>query len=253
MGIEIHGIRKTFGENEVLKGIDFKFDAGQVNMIIGASGSGKTVLLKCLVGLMEPDEGLVMYGGENLLDMNYQQLRNLRKKIGMLFQGSALFDSLTIGENVAFPLKMFSNLHIGEIKERVAYYLEKVNLDPNRVAPLYPSEISGGMKKRVGIARAIVLQPSYLFCDEPNSGLDPQTAEVIDELLRKITDELKTTTIIVSHDMKSVLTIGDKIMFIYRGAKEWEGSRDDVATAENTILKKFIEISGVVKSFDTHL
>lgn len=243
MSIVLRDVRKRFGEVEVLKGIDFAFEPGRVNMIIGASGSGKTVLLKCMVGLMAPTSGLIAYEGKNLQELDNPSMRLLRRRMGMLFQGAALFDSMTVGENVAFPLKMFTDLTPAQIREKAIHTLEQVNLV--NVENRYPSEISGGMKKRVGIARAIVLEPDYLFCDEPNSGLDPQTAEVIDHLLRDITEQLKITTIIVSHDMKSVLSIGDKIMFIHRGHKEWEGSRDDVSDAENPALRRFIETSGV--------
>jgi phospholipid/cholesterol/gamma-HCH transport system ATP-binding protein len=247
MSIEVRGISKAFGSKQVLRHIDFTFETGKVNMIIGASGSGKTVLLKCMVGLIMPDEGRVLYDGVDFYSKSVNDLRELRKKIGMLFQGAALFDSMTVGENVAFPLKMFSTLTKGEIAKRVAYVLDRVNL--HNVEKLFPAEISGGMKKRVGIARAISLQPSFLFCDEPNSGLDPQTADVIDKLIHDITEDLKITSVIVSHDMKSVLSIADKVLFIFKGAKEWEGTRDDITTATNPVLTKFIEISGIALDF----
>ena len=243
MSIILRGVRKRFGAVEVLKGIDFSFDKGKVNMIIGASGSGKTVLLKCMVGLLEPTAGTIEYDGQDLASLDSEGLRALRRRMGMLFQSAALFDSMTVGENVAFPLKMFTDLSPAAIREQAVHTLEMVNL--SNVEHRFPSEISGGMKKRVGIARAIVLKPDYLFCDEPNSGLDPQTAEVIDDLLHDLTDRLGITTIIVSHDMKSVLSISDRILFIHKGHKDWEGTRDQVADAENMALRRFIETSGV--------
>lgn len=247
MGIEVRGVYKTFADHTVLKGIDFVFETGRINMIIGASGSGKTVLLKCMVGLLVPESGDIIYDGTYLSALNYQELRALRQQVGMLFQGAALFDSLTVFENISFPLRMFTNLREREIRDRVHVNLERVNL-PGK-GHLYPSEISGGMKKRVGIARALVLNPRYLFCDEPNSGLDPQTAEVIDQLIRKLTDDLGITTVVVSHDMKSVMSISDKVLFIHQGHKEWEGSREDIPGTENNLLQKFVEISGVIEAF----
>lgn len=244
MSIEVKGLHKSFGTHHVLKGIDFLFETGQINMIIGASGSGKTVLLKCMVGLMTPEEGSVVYDGTYLGELNFREMRELRQQIGMLFQGAALFDSLTVYENVAFPLRMFARMRERDIRERVQHNLERVNL-PN-AGHLYPSEISGGMKKRVGIARALVLGPRYLFCDEPNSGLDPQTAEVIDQLIRKLTDELGITTVVVSHDMKSVMSIGDHVLFIHQGHKEWEGSSKEIPGTDNETLAEFVEISGVI-------
>jgi phospholipid/cholesterol/gamma-HCH transport system ATP-binding protein len=243
MSIYIQGISKSFGEQKVLENIDFEFADSSVNMIIGASGSGKTVLAKCIVGLIKPDAGKIYYDGIDFLNQKEEDLRLLRRKIGMLFQSSALFDSKTVGENVAFPLEMFSKMNKSEIKDRVDFCLERVNLAGSQNK--YPSEISGGMKKRVGIARAIALNPKYLFCDEPNSGLDPKTAELIDHLIEDITDEFKTTTIVISHDIKSVLTIGDKILFIYKGRKEWEGARHEIPTATNSALSDFIKTSGV--------
>ncbi len=243
MSIVLSGVRMRFGPVEVLKGIDFTFDKGKVNMIIGASGSGKTVLLKCMVGLLQPTAGRIEYDGQSLDSLDSNGLRTLRRRMGMLFQGAALFDSMTVGENVAFPLKMFTSLTQAAIHEQAIKTLELVNL--TNVEHRFPSEISGGMKKRVGIARAIVLKPDYLFCDEPNSGLDPQTAEVIDHLLHDLTEQLDITTIIVSHDMKSVLSISDRIMFIHKGFKDWEGAREQVADADNLALRRFIETSGV--------
>lgn len=247
MSIVVEGIHKTFGSHHVLKGIDFAFETGKINMIIGASGSGKTVLLKCMVGLLTPEEGRVSFDGIDIHRLPYRQMRELRKQIGMLFQGGALFDSQTVAENVAFPLRMFTQLKEREIRDRVQLSLERVNLP--KAGALYPGEISGGMKKRVGIARALVLGPRYLFCDEPNSGLDPETAEVIDQLIRRLTDELGITTVVVSHDMKSVLSIGDHILFVFQGHRQWVGTREEVSSAEDPYLQKFIEISGVIDVF----
>ena len=244
MGIKIQGICKSFGDRIVLQNIDFEFQTGTINMIIGASGSGKTVLVKCLVGLIKPDLGNIFYDELDFLHINAKDMRNLRKQIGMLFQSSALFDSLTVAENIAFPMRTFTNQTEKEIQNRVAFCLERVGM--NNTQHLFPSEISGGMKKRVGIARGIVLNPKYLFCDEPNSGLDPQTAAKIDELIQDITQEYKMTTIVVSHDMKSVLTIGDKILFIYQGRKEWEGKSSEITQSKNNVLIDFIKTSGVI-------
>jgi phospholipid/cholesterol/gamma-HCH transport system ATP-binding protein len=241
--IAISNIYKSFDGKAILEGIDFEFEAGKVNMIIGASGSGKTVLTKCMVGLITPEKGSVFFGEHDFLTADQRTRRHIRKEIGMLFQGSALFDSQTVFENVSFPLRMFSDWKKPEIRDRVEYCLARVNL--TGVLDKFPSQLSGGMKKRVGIARAIALQPKYLFCDEPNSGLDPQTAAVIDELIQGITDEFGTTTVVISHDMKSVLTIGDKIMFLYRGHKAWEGSRDDLAESNSQTMLDFIRASGV--------
>lgn len=243
MGILIKNIRKSFGEKEVLKGIDFEFDRGKINMIIGASGSGKTVLVKCIVGLLEPDEGEVFYDGIDFLNAPPKIVQQIRRKIGMLFQSSALFDSFTVYENVAFPLRMFTQMSEKEIAERVSYCLERVNLPGTE--ELYPSELSGGMKKRVGIARAIALSPEYLFCDEPNSGLDPKTAQLIDDLIEELTEELNSVTVIITHDMRSVMSVGDKILFLYNGYKEWEGTREEIASTTNPYLRSFIETSGI--------
>lgn len=249
MSIEVRNLFKQFGDKEVLKGIDYTFETGKVNMIIGASGSGKSVLLKNMVGLMFPDQGEVLYNGENMGNMNELQMRTLRRRIGMLFQSAALFDSMTVSQNIAFPLRMFTTKTGREIKARVEELLQRVNMPGT--GHLFPSEISGGMRKRVGIARAIALEPEFLFCDEPNSGLDPQTAEVIDNLLRKLTNDLNITTIIVSHDMKSVLTIGDTVLFIYQGHKRWSGTRDEITDAKDRQLLRFIETSGVQLDLET--
>lgn len=239
--IELRNIYKSFGDKKVLKDVSSIFKEGKVNLIIGASGSGKSVLMKCMVGLLEADSGNILYDGRDFPNLDYQAKKLIRQEIGMLFQGSALFDSLTVEENVAFPLNMFSKLSLAEKKDRVNFCLERVKL-PN-ANKLFPSEISGGMKKRVGIARAIALNPKYLFCDEPNSGLDPVTSRVIDDLIAEITDEYKITTIINTHDMKTVTDHGDHIIFIYKGEKSWEGNRADFLIADNAPLREFVNAS----------
>ena len=236
--IEIKEIHKTFGENYVLKGISSSFEAGRNNLIIGGSGSGKTTLLKCMVGLHEPDAGSVIYDGRDFTKMTFEERIDIRKEIGMLFQSSALFDSMTVEENIMFPLNMFTEQHTKEKLERVNFCLERVNLVGKN--KLFPAELSGGMKKRVGIARAISMQPKYLFVDEPNSGLDPKTAIVIDELINEITEEYKITTVVVTHDMNSVMGIGDSIIFLYDGKKEWEGSNKEIAKTDNKELNDFV-------------
>ncbi|WP_207428010.1 ABC transporter ATP-binding protein [Pedobacter sp. SYSU D00535] len=236
--IEIHDIHKTFGDNYVLKGISGVFREGMCNLIIGGSGSGKTTLLKCMVGLHEPEQGSVMYDGRDFTRMTFEERIDIRKEIGMLFQSSALFDSMTVEENIMFPLNMFTEMKTKEKKERVNFCLERVNLAGKN--KLYPAELSGGMKKRVGIARAISMQPKYLFVDEPNSGLDPKTAIVIDELINELTEEYKITTVVVTHDMNSVMGIGDNIIFLYNGKKEWEGSNKEIAKTDNQQLNDFV-------------
>ena len=236
--IEIKNIKKTFGDKTILQDISAVMEAGKCNLIIGASGSGKTVLTKCMVGLFKPDIGEILYDGNNMLDMNEEQLKGLRQQIGMLFQGSALFDSMTVEQNVMFPLDMFSGLSYKDRKKRVAEVLDRVNLKDAHKK--FPAAISGGMKKRVGIARSLVLNPKYLFCDEPNSGLDPQTSLVIDKLIKEITDEFNTTTIVVTHDMNSVMEIGDHIVYLYQGRKEWEGTNKEIIYSKNELLNKFI-------------
>jgi phospholipid/cholesterol/gamma-HCH transport system ATP-binding protein len=236
--IKCKNIKKTFGSQDVLKGIDFTFESGKTNLIIGRSGAGKTVLLKILVGLIQPNEGEVWYGDKNFLKLDKSELRNLRMQVGMLFQGNALFDSLTIEQNVSFPLDMFTHMTPKEKHDRVNYCLERVSL--TGVNKKYPSEISGGMQKRVGIARAIVLNPKYLFCDEPNSGLDPKTSITIDELILSITKEHNITTIINTHDMNSVMEIGENICLLDNGLLVWEGSKDEVLTSESEDLHNFI-------------
>ena len=236
--IEVRNIHKTFGENAVLKGISASFREGMNNLIIGGSGSGKTTLLKCMVGLHEPDQGSVLYDGRDFTRMNFEERIEIRKEIGMLFQSSALFDSMTVEENVMFPISMFTDQKLKEKKERVNFCLERVNLEGKN--NLYPSELSGGMKKRVGIARAISMQPKYLFVDEPNSGLDPKTAIVIDELINEITEEFRITTVVVTHDMNSVMGIGDNIIYLYDGQKWWEGSKNEIAHTDNQELNDFV-------------
>jgi phospholipid/cholesterol/gamma-HCH transport system ATP-binding protein len=236
--IKAENIRKTFGEQEVLKGIDFVFEAGKTNLIIGRSGAGKTVLLKALVGLVQPTSGTIWYDKTNFTALSKEQVREVRLKVGMLFQGSALFDSLSVEENIRFPLDMFTNMTKAEKLNQVNFCLEKVSLAGNNKK--YPSELSGGMQKRVGIARAIVLNPTYLFCDEPNSGLDPKTAIVIDELIKNITEENNITTVINTHDMNSVMEIGDNICFLHNGQLEWSGTRHDVLESENDTLQQFM-------------
>jgi phospholipid/cholesterol/gamma-HCH transport system ATP-binding protein len=236
--IKAENIFKSFGDNEVLKDISVKFRAGKTNLIIGRSGAGKTVLLKILVGLMQPTTGEVFYDDINLNKLNREKLRTVRQQMGMLFQGSALFDSMTIEENIRFPLDMFSNWTVKEKRDRVDFCLERVNLE--KIHDRFPSEISGGMQKRVGIARSIVFKPNYLFCDEPNSGLDPKSAILIDQLISSITKEYNITTIINTHDMNSVLEIGEKIILLYDGKIAWKGNKDEVLTSENDAIRSFV-------------
>jgi phospholipid/cholesterol/gamma-HCH transport system ATP-binding protein len=236
--IKAEHVTKSFGETEVLKGVSFTFEAGKTNLIIGRSGAGKTVLLKILVGLQTPSTGKVWYNDVDFTNLDKEGMRGIRMKIGMLFQGSALFDSLTVEENIRFPMDMFTNMTAKEKLERVNYCLERVSLGGNNKK--YPSELSGGMQKRVGIARAIVLRPKYLFCDEPNSGLDPKTSIVIDELIQNITKEDNITTIINTHDMNSVMEIGENICFLHQGKLEWSGTKDQVLASENEQLQTFI-------------
>ncbi|HCY89982.1 MAG TPA: ABC transporter ATP-binding protein [Chitinophagaceae bacterium] len=236
--IEIKNIRKVFGEKVVLDGVSHIMETGKANLIIGTSGSGKTVLQKCLVGLFEPDAGEILYDGVSFTTMNQEERKLLRQQIGMLFQGSALFDSMTVEENVQFPLDMFTKDTHAVKHKRVNEVLERVNLVGSNKK--YPSEISGGMKKRVGIARAIVLNPKYLFCDEPNSGLDPQTSMLIDKLIYEITREFNMTTVINTHDMNSVMEIGDNIIYLKDGKKEWTGNSKDIIFSDNQNLNQFI-------------
>jgi phospholipid/cholesterol/gamma-HCH transport system ATP-binding protein len=231
-------IKKSFDEHEVLKGISMKFLPGKTNLIIGKSGAGKTVFLKILVGLIVPTSGKVWYDDVDFFQLNKKEMREIRLKVGMLFQGSALFDSMTVEENVRFPLDMFSNNSLAQKKDRVNWCLERVGL--KGVNNKYPSEISGGMQKRVGIARAIVMEPRYLFCDEPNSGLDPRTALLIDELIQDLTYDHNMTTIINTHDMNSVMEIGDNIAYLHEGKLAWQGSKDEVLGSTNEELQSFI-------------
>jgi phospholipid/cholesterol/gamma-HCH transport system ATP-binding protein len=236
--IEFKNIRKSFGDKVVLDGVSHVMETGKTNLIIGTSGSGKTVLQKCLVGLIEPDEGEIIYDGVSFTDMGAEERKLLRQDLGMLFQGSALFDSMTVEENVMFPLSMFTKDNHGTKLKRVNEVLDRVNLTGSNKK--FPSEISGGMKKRVGIARAIVLNPKYLFCDEPNSGLDPQTSMVIDKLIKELTIEFNMTTIINTHDMNSVMEIGDNILYMVQGKKEWNGNSQDIIFSKNKLLNEFI-------------
>ncbi len=241
--IEARSISKSFGDNHVLKNISVQFEKGKTNLIIGKSGSGKTVLMKCLVGLHEVDEGSVLFDDRNFSKMTFDERKSIRKEIGMLFQGGALFDSMTVEENVMFPLTMYTDQTMEEKKERVNFCLDWVNLE--NANNLYPAELSGGMIKRVAIARAISMNPSYLFCDEPNSGLDPHTAGVIDDLIQRLTDEFQMTTVVNTHDMNSVIKIGDKISFIYKGELWWEGNKSQILHTDNQELNDFV--------FDTEL
>lgn len=243
--IKAENIKKQFGQTVVLRGIDTVFEQGQTNLIIGSSGAGKTVFLKILVGLFEPTEGTIWFDDINYSALDKPQRKAIRQQIGMLFQGSALFDSMTVAENIRFPLDMFTSMTRKEKQARVDYCLERVNLTGSN--DRYPSEISGGMQKRVGIARAIVLEPKYLFCDEPNSGLDPKTAILIDELIRDITVENNMTTIINTHDMNSVMEIGEKIAFLNQGRLAWEGTRHEVLDSDNELLQNFIFASPFLK------
>lgn len=243
--IQLIDLHKEFEDKKVLKGINTTFEAGQTNLIIGQSGSGKTVLMKCIVGLFSPTSGQILYDGRDIVAMSKKERVMLRREMGMIFQSAALFDSLTVEENVMFPLDMFSNESYKERVRRARFCLDRVNLSD--ACHKYPGEISGGMQKRVAIARAISLKPKYLFCDEPNSGLDPKTSLVIDELIHSITQEYGTTTIINTHDMNSVMGIGDHILYIYEGHREWEGSKDEVMLADNERLNSFIFASDLFR------
>lgn len=249
--IELKNISKGFNGKEILKDISVSFERGKTNLIIGASGSGKSVLTKCAVGLIEPDNGEVLYDKKNFTAMNVDERKEVRKEIGMLFQGGALFDSKTVEENVKFPLLMHSNMSNSEMDERVNFCLNRVDL--SGANDKYPAEISGGMQKRVGIARAIALNPKYLFCDEPNSGLDPKTSILIDNLIREITEEYQITTVVVTHDMNSVLQIGQKIVFIYQGKKYWEGNKETILETENKELKQLVFASDLMKQLKKSL
>ncbi len=243
--LEVRQVNKSFAGNQVLFDINARFEKGRVNLIIGQSGQGKSVLAKCLVGLHEVDSGEVLYDGRDFTKMNRNQRSEVRQEIGMLFQGAALFDSMTVEENVMFPLTMFTNMTKAEMKKRVDFCLEHVNLIGRN--KLFPSECSGGMQKRVGIARAIAMSPKFLFCDEPNSGLDPQTSILIDGLIKSLTYELQMTTVVITHDMNSVMEIGDSIIFIYKGQKWWEGTRESIITTDNQEISNFVYASDFMK------
>ena len=251
--IEVKNITKSFEGRTVLNDISAVFETGKTNLIIGRSGSGKTVLIKNIIGLMKPDSGEILYDGRDLTSMDKQELNMLRREMGMLFQGSALFDSMTVLENVMFPLNMFSKESYKDREKRAMFCLERVNLA--EAEHLYPSEISGGMMKRAAIARAIALNPKYLFCDEPKSGLDPKPSLLIDDLIHDITTEYKMTTVINTHDMNSVMNIGENIIFIKEGVKEWQGTKDQVITSNNKALNDFIFASDLfrkVKEAEMH-
>jgi phospholipid/cholesterol/gamma-HCH transport system ATP-binding protein len=236
--IEVKNLYKSYDDNYVLNDINIKFEQGKCNLIIGRSGSGKTVLLKSIVGLIEADEGEIWYNDQKFSHLDAISKQKIRKEMGMLFQGAALFDSLTVEENVLFPLDMFTSLSKREKLDRVNFCLERVKV--SNTNKLHPAELSGGMKKRVAIARAMALNPRYLFCDEPNSGLDPETGIVIDNLIKELTEEFNMTTIVNSHDMNSVLEIGDKVIFIYKGCKCWEGTRKEILETDNEALNNFV-------------
>lgn len=243
--IEVIDIHKSFGDSEILKGISTSFEKGKTNLIIGQSGSGKTVFLKCLLGLFVPEQGTITYDGKDYSKLTPDEKSDLRAEMGMVFQGSALFDSMTIAENVKFPLRMFTKQSNSEMNDRVDFVLKRVNLSDahNKM----PSEASGGMQKRVAIARAIVNKPKYLFCDEPNSGLDPRTATVIDNLIQEITQEYDITTMINTHDMNSVMEIGEKVIFLKDGLKEWEGSNKNIFKTDNEAVTNFVYSSDLFK------
>lgn len=249
--IEVKNITKSFDGKTILHSVDAQFHAGKTNLIIGQSGSGKTVLMKSIVGLVKPEEGEILYNGRDLMKMNPNQTKSLRKEIGMLFQGSALFDYETVLGNVMFPLVMFTDMTQAEMRDRALFCLERVNL--KGADKKYPSELSGGMQKRVAIARAIALNPKYLFCDEPNSGLDPKTSILIDELLSDITHEYQMTTIINTHDMNSVLGIGENIIFLNKGHKEWVGDMSQIYTSDNQALNDFVFATDLFQEVKNYL
>ena len=247
--IQINNISKSFSDRSVLKDVSFTFQTGKVNIIIGGSGSGKTVLIRSMVGLNEVDSGEVLYDGRDFYALNFNGKKEIRKEIGMLFQGGALFDSKTVEENVVFPLSMFTDLSQSEKQDRANFCLQRVNLI--NANGLFPSELSGGMKKRVAIARAIAVQPKYLFCDEPNSGLDPRTSIVIDNLIKEITEEYNITTVVITHDMNSVIEMGDRILFIYKGSKWWEGSKQEILKTDNKEIQDFVYATKFMKELKT--
>ena len=243
--IIVDNLHKYFGEDHILKGISTTFENGKTSLVIGQSGSGKTVFMKCLLGLLMAEEGTIIYDGNDIAKMSFDQKRNLRQEMGMVFQGSALFDSMTVEGNVMFPLDMFTKQSHSEKKDRVDFVLNRVNLPDAHHK--YPAELSGGMQKRVAIARAIVMNPKYLFCDEPNSGLDPNTAILIDNLIQEITKEYDITTVINSHDMNSVMEIGEKIVFLQKGVKAWEGTKDEIFRTDNKAVTEFVYSSELFK------
>jgi len=243
--IEVIHVNKTFGDNQVLKDVSTSFEKGKVNLIIGQSGQGKSVLAKCIVGLHEVDSGQILYDGRDFTKMDRLQRKEIRQEIGMLFQGSALFDSMTVEQNIMFPLTMFTKMSKKEMLDRVNFCLERVNLAGRN--NLYPAECSGGMQKRIAIARAISMNPKYLFCDEPNSGLDPQTSILIDNLIREITYEYEITTIVITHDMNSVIEIGDSVVFINKGQNWWQGDRKSIITTDNKEINDFVFASDFMK------
>ncbi|MEO5643430.1 MAG: ATP-binding cassette domain-containing protein [Bacteroidia bacterium] len=249
--IEVKNLNKAFGEKVILRDFSFNFLRGKTNLIIGESGTGKSVLIKCMVGLITPETGKVLYDGQDFLQMDFDSQKVIRQQIGMLFQGSALFDSMTVEENVMFPLSMFTDMSYADKLERVMFCLKRVNLE--NVVKLFPAELSGGMKKRVAIARAISVRPKYLFCDEPNSGLDPKTSILIDELIKEITEEYEMTTVVITHDMNSVLEIGDHIAFLHKGEKLWEGSRKEILRSDNKELSDFVYATKFLKQFRERL
>lgn len=243
--IEAINVNKTFGDNQVLKDVSASFEKGKVNLIIGQSGQGKSVLAKCIVGLHEVDSGQILYDGRDFTKMDRLQRKEIRQEIGMLFQGSALFDSMTVEQNIMFPLTMFTKMNRNEMQKRVDFCLDRVNLAGKN--GLYPAECSGGMQKRIAIARAISMNPKYLFCDEPNSGLDPQTSILIDNLIREITYEYDITTIVITHDMNSVIEIGDSVVFINQGQNWWQGDRKSIITTDNKEINDFVFASDFMK------
>lgn len=243
--IEVIDVNKTFGDNQVLNDVSASFAKGKVNLIIGQSGQGKSVLAKCIVGLHEVDSGQILYDGRDFTKLNRLQRKEIRQEIGMLFQGSALFDSMTVEQNIMFPLTMFTKMTRKEMLDRVNFCLERVNLAGRN--KLFPAECSGGMQKRIAIARAISMNPKYLFCDEPNSGLDPQTSILIDNLIREITYEYEITTIVITHDMNSVIEIGDSVIFINKGQNWWQGDRRSIITTDNQEINDFVFASDFMK------
>lgn len=243
--ISVQNLSKSFEGTKVLKNVTTSFERGKTNLIIGQSGSGKTVLMKCIVGLIQADEGKINYDDIDFAKLSFKEKKDIRKRLGMMFQGGALFDSLSVEENILFPLNMFTNMSREEKIDRANFCLNRVNLE--NVNKLYPAEISGGMKKRVAIARAIANNPDYLFCDEPNSGLDPKTSIVIDNLISEITQEYNITTLINTHDMNSVMEIGDKVTFIYKGELWWEGSRHEILEIDNKEVKDFVYASELMR------